>query len=60
MTAYAGALLMAAGMYRVSSARMAGGIVLVAATLYVPVIVYRVLKLWAGGGLAAKTNASTA
>ena len=51
---------MAAGMYRVSSARMAGGIVLVAATLYVPVIVYRVLKLWAGGGLAAKTNASTA
>jgi tellurite resistance protein len=60
VTAYAGALLMAAGMDRVSSARMAGGIVLVAATLYVPVIAYRVLKLWAGGGLAAKTNASTA
>lgn len=40
--------------------RIAGGIVLIAVTLYVPVIAYKVLKLWATGMLAVKTNASIA
>ncbi len=60
VTAYAGALLMFSGMSGASGARMLGGIVLVAVTLYVPVIAIRVLKLWANGALAAKTNASIA
>lgn len=36
------------------------GIVLVAASLAVPPIAFRVFKLWPGGKLAAKTNAATA
>lgn len=36
------------------------GITLVAATLVVPLITYRIFKLWPGGKLAAKTNAATA
>ncbi|MCL1627530.1 tellurium resistance protein [Roseibaca sp. V10] len=37
-----------------------GGIALVAATLVVPWVAYRVFKLWPGGKLAAKTNAAEA
>ncbi|MBN2761307.1 MAG: tellurium resistance protein [Rhodobacteraceae bacterium] len=37
-----------------------GGVVLVVATLIVPLIAYRIFKLWPGGKLAAKTNAATA
>lgn len=37
-----------------------GAGVLVAASLAIPVIAYRVLKLWAGGMLAVKTNAAEA
>lgn len=37
-----------------------GGIALVSATLIVPLIAYRVFKLWPGGNLAAKTNAAEA
>jgi tellurite resistance protein len=37
-----------------------GGVVLVVATLVVPLIAYRIFKLWPGGKLAAKTNAATA
>ena len=37
-----------------------GGVLLVAATVVVPVITFRILKLWAAGTLAAKTNAAEA
>ena len=37
-----------------------GGVSLVAATLLIPYITYRVMKLWATGKLAVKTNAATA
>lgn len=40
--------------------RILGGLILIAATLYIPVIAYRVLKLWSTGHLAAKTNAAIA
>jgi tellurite resistance protein len=36
------------------------GLALVAATLVVPLIAFRIFKLWPGGKLAAKTNAATA
>lgn len=39
---------------------IAGGAVLVAATLVVPAIALRIFKLWPGGKLAAKTNAAEA
>ncbi|MCC1481855.1 tellurium resistance protein [Roseibaca sp. Y0-43] len=39
---------------------MIGGVVLVVATLMVPLIAYRIFKLWPGGKLAAKTNAAEA
>lgn len=59
-TAYVGALLVASGVFGAPGLRVAGGVLLVTVTLYVPVIVYRILKLWANGMLAAKTNASVA
>lgn len=40
--------------------RWPGGIALVAATLIVPAIAFRVVRLWAGGQLAVKTNAAIA
>ena len=40
--------------------RTLGGVSLVAATLLIPWITYRVMKLWAKGDLAVKTNAATA
>ncbi|MCB2128598.1 MAG: tellurium resistance protein [Rhodobacteraceae bacterium] len=40
--------------------RIPGGIALIAASLIVPAILYRILKLWAGGQLALKTNAAIA
>jgi tellurite resistance protein len=60
VTAFAGALLLYSEMSGNEVARIAGGIVLIATTLYVPLIVYRVLRLWAAGTLAARTNASIA
>lgn len=41
-------------------ARILGGVVLVAATLAIPPILLRIMKLWAGGQLGAKTNAAIA
>ena len=41
-------------------ARVGGGVVLVVGTLFIPVVAYRVLNLWAKGQLAVKTNASIA
>lgn len=60
VTAFAGALLSGYMTSGWEVLRVAGGIVLVAVTLYVPVIAFKVLKAWASGTLAAKTNASIA
>ncbi|WP_095589572.1 tellurium resistance protein [Actibacterium ureilyticum] len=40
--------------------RLAGGLALVAATLIVPVIAFKVMQIWAKGQLGAKTNAASA
>ncbi|WP_347313557.1 tellurium resistance protein [Defluviimonas sp. SAOS-178_SWC] len=40
--------------------RWPGGVMLVAATLIVPAIAFKVVRLWAGGQLAVKTNAAIA
>ena len=37
-----------------------GGFLLAFCTLFIPVIAYRILKMWAGGMLAIKTNAAEA
>ena len=58
VAAYAGALINVSG--GVGPLGIAGGVVLVAASLFIPVIAYRVLKGWADGGLAVKTNAAEA
>ena len=58
VAAYAGALLHVSG--GVGPMGIAGGVVLVAASLFIPVIAYRVMKAWASGDLAIKTNASEA
>lgn len=55
LAAYASLCLLLDGVWRVP-----GALVLVAALIAVPVITYRVLKMWAGGSLAVKTNAATA
>ena len=60
VTAFAGALLIGSQYFDMEVLRYLGAIVLVAATLYIPAIAYRVLKLWAKGMLAAKTNAAIA
>ena len=39
---------------------LGAGVILALATGVVPVIAYRVLKMWSGGSLAAKTNAAEA
>lgn len=39
---------------------VAGGVLLICATLMIPPIAFRVYKLWAGGQLAVKTNAAIA
>lgn len=38
--------------------RLFGGLALVAGSLLIPWIAYRIMKMWAAGSLAAKTNAS--
>lgn len=40
--------------------RYAGGLLLIAATLAIPVIMWKVIQLWSKGVLAVKTNASEA
>ena len=60
VTAFAGALLLYGQMSGLDILRILGGMVLLAATFYIPVIAYRILKLWAKGVLAVKTNASIA
>ena len=60
VTAFVGALLLGSEAFGMESLRIGGGLILVAATLYIPAIAYKVLKLWAKGMLAAKTNAAIA
>lgn len=55
LAAYAGLLLALDGVWPVL-----GAIVLIAATLAIPPIAFRILKLWAQGALAIKTNAAIA
>lgn len=58
--AFAAAWLFAWSLYGWESARIIGGLALVFATLIIPPIALRVLRLWADGTLAAKTNAQIA
>lgn len=60
VAAFAAALLIYAEAFDLGFLRVIGGLVLIIATLYIPVIAFKILKLWATGVLAAKTNASTA
>jgi tellurite resistance protein len=53
--AYAGLLLLLGGHWA-----EVGGLVLVVATLTIPVIAFKVFQLWANGQLAVKTNAAVA
>lgn len=55
LSAYAGAGFVVGGLWA-----PAGGIGLAAALIIVPVIAYRVLKLWPQGALGARTNAAEA
>ena len=59
VTAYAGALILSHQTYGWPGVKLIGALLLVAATLYIPVIAVKILKLWANGTLAAKTNASS-
>ncbi|MEM9427499.1 MAG: tellurium resistance protein [Pseudomonadota bacterium] len=60
VTAIAGALLLGGESLGMRGLSVGGGVVLILATLYIPVIVVRVLKLWMSGTLAIKTNTATA
>lgn len=60
IAAYAGAWFAASGTLGWAPAPTVGGVVLVAATLMIPPIAFRVMQLWAKGTLAAKTNAAIA
>ena len=61
LAAYAGLMLaLGGGTGGGEVFRIVGGVVLVAATLIVPAIAWRVLQLWARGSLAVKTNAALA
>lgn len=58
LAAFASALMLASGGTGVLG--LGAGVVLALATCVVPVIAYKVLKMWPGGTLAAKTNAAEA
>ncbi len=60
LAAFAGAWLAAHTVFGWEIARLVGGLVLVAATLIIPPIAAKVLRLWAEGKLAPKTNAAIA
>lgn len=59
-SAFAGALLAGARVSGSPTLRAAGALALVTATLIVLPVLYRVLRLWASGMLAERTNAATA
>ena len=58
MGAFAGALIAVGGI--VGPVGWVGGLVLAAASLAVPAIAWRVMRMWANGRLAEVTNAATA
>ncbi len=60
MAALASAALTLAGLSGGGIWRLLGGLVLVAASLAIPVIAAKVLRLWLRGQLAARTNAAVA
>ncbi len=48
------------GLWQGEVFRVLGGLTLVAATMIIPVITWKILQLWAKGALAVKTNAAEA
>ena len=60
LTAFAGMLFLTAGTWGSETLRSLAGLALILATLAVPPIVFGVLRLWARGTLAEKTNAAIA
>lgn len=60
LAAYAGVLFLTAQSLGSEPLRTLAGLVLVAATLIIPPIAFKVMQLWAKGTLAQKTNAATA
>lgn len=60
LSAYAGAWIGGAVLVGGDAARIAGGLALVAATLITVPVAVQVLRLWARGTLATKTNAAEA
>lgn len=60
IAAFAGLLFLTAESLGSGAIRTAGGLVLIAATLIIPPIAFKVMQLWAKGVLAQKTNAATA
>ena len=60
IAAFAGVLLLTAENLASEAVRTVGGLVLIAATLIIPPIAFKVMQLWAKGVLAQKTNAATA
>lgn len=60
VASYAGLLFLVAAGQGSEALRIAGGLVLVFATLIIPPIAAKVMQLWAKGTLAAKTNAAQA
>lgn len=63
LAAYASAMLHVAQFVEGPAAtamRLASALVLVAATLIIPAILFKILQAWARGGLAARTNAAQA
>jgi tellurite resistance protein len=60
IAAFAGVLFLSAEALGSDAVRTVAGLVLVAATLIIPPIAFKVMQLWAKGILAQKTNAATA
>ncbi len=60
MATYAGLMLALGGSGGGEVFRIVGGVMLIAATLIIPAIAWKVLQLWARGSLAVKTNAAVA
>lgn len=60
IAAFAGLLFLTAEALASDAVRTVAGLVLVAATLIIPPIAFKVMQLWAKGVLAQKTNAATA
>jgi tellurite resistance protein len=60
IAAFAGLLFLTAESLGSEPVRTAAGLVLIAATLIIPPIAFKVMQLWAKGVLAERTNAATA